>query len=159
MFGTSCRPAKTTQSYLPWSFVFPSPRKKFTTQPTQNDSPSRLPHHRYTDPGADSLIRPHLRINCVDLPEDSCPGRISDHVFAPSRTRISSPLFIVREQRPRIPHIKHNPTRVRPMVQDYPLTRPSPGVNRPSTPPSLHWCEETYPKEESRKTIYFFLFP
>ncbi len=62
-------------------------------QPTQNTSPSRPPHHQYADPGADSLNSPHLRINYSDLGESSCPGRISDHVFTPTRTRIWLPVY------------------------------------------------------------------
>jgi hypothetical protein len=84
-----------------------------------NASPSRLPHHQCADPGTDSLGRPHLRINSADLVEDSCPGQISDPVLAPSRTRISSPPSIAREQRPNVPHTKHNPTCARAMGQDW----------------------------------------
>ncbi len=49
--------------------------------------------------------------------------RIREHLFAPSRTRISRPLPIAREQRPNIPHTKRNPTWASPfaraMGQDY----------------------------------------
>jgi hypothetical protein len=41
--------------------------KKNHPQPTQNTSPSRLPHHQWADPGTDSLISPHLRIKFNQL--------------------------------------------------------------------------------------------
>ncbi len=101
------------------------PTQKNYPQPTQNVSPSRFPHHQCADPGVDSLGRPHLRINCVDIVEDSCPGRIRDHVFESSRTLIPSPLAIERE-RLSVPHTKRNPTCVRAMGQDHPTIYPSP---------------------------------
>jgi hypothetical protein len=95
-------PAKTdpAERALALSLPPPAPPRKKHPQPTQNAFPLRLPHHQCAAPGADSLSSPHLRMNCADLAEDSCPGRISDHVLTPSRTRISSPLPITREQRP-----------------------------------------------------------
>jgi hypothetical protein len=93
MFGDSRRPAKKRlNSTCPRvsSSPPPSPQEKpSTTYPKR--LPSRPPHHQCSDPGADSLVNPHLRINCTDLTEDSCPGRISDHVLSPSRTRFSKP--------------------------------------------------------------------
>jgi hypothetical protein len=49
----------------------PLPPKKNIHNLPKNDSPSRPPHHRCSDPGADSLNSPQLRINCADLAEDS----------------------------------------------------------------------------------------
>jgi hypothetical protein len=39
------------------------------------------------------MSRPHLRINCADPAEDSCPGRITVRVLAPSRTRLFQALL------------------------------------------------------------------
>jgi hypothetical protein len=50
----------------------PGPPKKNIHNLPKNASPSRPPHHQCADPGTDSLSRPHLRINCADLVEDSC---------------------------------------------------------------------------------------
>ena len=93
-------------------------------------------HHQCADPGADALSSPHLRINCADLAAYSSPGRISDHVFAPSRTRISSPLAIAREQRLAIP--TSNATRRVPVQLVRTTRSPAPvrGPTSPSTPPS-----------------------
>ncbi len=121
-------------SDLALSLPPPAPTRKKHPQPTQNTFPSRLPHHQCVAPGADSLSSPHLRMNYADLVEDLYPGRISDHVLVPSRTRISSPPTIAREQRPRIYHTTRNPTCARAMGQDYPLTRPSPGASPPIYP-------------------------
>jgi hypothetical protein len=52
--------------------------------------------------------------------KDSHPKPVSDRALTPSRTRIWSPLAIVREQ-----------------GQDYPFTGPSPGVNPSIYPSSL----------------------
>ena len=136
LFKSAHHPAKPDPAELALALPLPPPRpaqkKPSTTYPKR--LPIRTPNHQCSDPWADSLSSPHLRMNCADLAEDSCPGRISDHVLAPSRTRIQSPPAIAREQRPSISHTKRNPTRARAMGQDYPLTRPSPGANRPIYP-------------------------
>ena len=67
----------------------PPQEKPSTTYP--KTPPIKTPPSPVPDQGADSLGSPHLRIYCADLTEDSCPGRISDHVLAPSRTRFSKP--------------------------------------------------------------------
>ncbi len=45
-------------------------------------NPKTSPHQdfpqQYVSPGIDPMNSRHLWINCVDLTEDSCPGRISD---------------------------------------------------------------------------------
>ena len=91
MFGDSCRPMKKRlSSTCPGVSSSPPPvphEKPSTTYPKRLSS--RPVHHQWVDPGADSLGRSHLRINSTDLTEDSWPGRISDHVLAPSRTRFS----------------------------------------------------------------------
>ena len=130
LFKSARRPAKIEPAERDLTLSLSPPRpdqKKNIHNLPKITFASRLPHHQYTDPGTDSLSSPHLRMNCVDLPEDSCPGRISDHVLTSSRTRISSPPSTAREQRPHVPHTKRNPTCARAMGQDYPLTRPSPG--------------------------------
>ena len=98
LFKSTHHPAKTdpAERALALSLPPPAPPRKKHPQPTQNAFPLRLPHHQCAAPGADSLSSPHLRMNCADLAEDSCPGRRSDYVLAPSRTRISSPPAIAR---------------------------------------------------------------
>jgi hypothetical protein len=130
----ACISETPTAQYIIYN-IRPTQKKTSTTYP-KNVLPSRLPHHQCVDPGADFLNSPHLRMNCADLAEDSGPGRIRDHVLAPSRTRISSPPVITKEQRPSVPHTKHNPSCARAMGQDYPITRPSPGDN-PTIYPSF----------------------
>jgi hypothetical protein len=72
--ASSCE--KTTQQSVPWSFLFPSPTppRKNHPQPTQKRLPIKTSLSPVPDQGADSLGRPHLRINCTDLTEDSSPG-------------------------------------------------------------------------------------
>ena len=90
---------KPTLMNVTQRFLFPpcpSRKKTSTTHPKRlsiktSSSPMNCPRGRF-------LRRPHLRMNCADLTEDSCPGRIIDHVLAPSRTRISRPPDIEREQ-------------------------------------------------------------
>ncbi len=71
----SARPAKLLSNTHPGvPLPLPRPPKKNIHNLPQNASSSRPPHHQCADPGADSLSSPHLRINCADLAEDSCPG-------------------------------------------------------------------------------------
>ncbi len=132
------------------------PQKKIHNLP-KNVSPSRPPHHHY-DPGEDSLNSPHLRINCVDLTEASCPGRIRDHVFVPSRTRISSPSCHRVGTRTCIPYTKLNSTRALAMGQDYPLTRPSPGSHPYIHPPSPALTWRGLPECRIPFRTFLFLF-
>jgi hypothetical protein len=67
------KPTLLNASDLTLSLPPPDPTRKKHPQPTQNDFPSRLPHHQCPDPGADSLSSPHLRMNYADLAEDSYP--------------------------------------------------------------------------------------
>ncbi len=77
----------------------PTPQEKpSTTYPKH--LPIKTSHPQCASPGIDPMIIPHLRINCVDSTGDSCPGRISELVLTPSRTRFSSPLTITRAQGP-----------------------------------------------------------
>jgi hypothetical protein len=63
--------------------------------------PAGISHHQCADPRIDSLGSPHLESKCSGpLHKDSHPKPASDRVLTPSRTRISSPLFTAREQRP-----------------------------------------------------------
>ena len=161
LFKSTHHPAKTdpAERALALSLPPPAPPRKKHPQPTQNAFPLRLPHHQCAAPEADSLSSPHLRMNCADLAEDSCPGRISDYVLAPSRTRISSPPVIARTQRPSISHTKCNPTCACAMGQDYPLTRPSPGANRPIYPSFPALASRSLPEGRIPKSHEsFFLY-
>ena len=63
------------------------PKKKIHNHPKRlliKTSP-----HQCADPGIDPMGIPHLRINCADPAEDSCPGRITVLVLVSSRTRLS----------------------------------------------------------------------
>jgi hypothetical protein len=64
------------------------------------------------------LNSPHLRINCEDPTEYSCPGRISDHVLTSSTKWVRT---------------------IRSLV-------PVRGTTPPSIPLSLHWCQNFDPK-------------
>ena len=84
------------------------------------------------------MISPHLRINCTDPVEDSCPGRITVLVLASSRTLLSKlschctgTVSVV------FPQTNATATRVHTMDQSYPLIRPGPGSNPSIYPPFL----------------------
>ncbi len=47
--------------------------KKNHPQPTQKRLPIKTSPHQYVTPGIDPMRSPHLRINCADPAEDSCP--------------------------------------------------------------------------------------
>jgi hypothetical protein len=98
-------------------------------------------------------------MNCADLEEDSCPGRISDPVLAPSR-HASQASCHRGTQRPSISHTKRNPTCAPAMGQDYPLTRPSPGANRPIYPSFPALASRSLPEgriPKSHESFFFFL--
>ena len=160
LFKSAHHPAKTdpAERDLSLSLPPPAPPRKKHPQPTQNDFPLRLPHHQCAAPGADSLSSPHLRMNCADLAEDSCPGRISDHVLAPSR-HASHASCHRGTQRPSISHTKRNPTCAPAMGQDYPLTRPSPGANRPIYPSFPALASRSLPEGRIPKSHESFFFP
>jgi hypothetical protein len=85
----------------PSQFLFPCPappRKKSTTHP--KTSPHEISHHQCTYPDIDPIDKPPS-INPVNwtTANDSYPQLASDRVLTPSRTCISSPLVIAREQR------------------------------------------------------------
>jgi hypothetical protein len=104
----------------------------------------------WTDPIHESTVRTSQRISVPDEKVTMCLCR-QEYT---SKTLLSS----CGKQRQSFP--TPNVTR-RVSVQLTRTTR-SPatvrGPTRPSTPPSPHWCEEVYPKAESPKSIYFFLF-
>jgi hypothetical protein len=57
-------------NYSTWPGVplpLPRPPKKKIHNLPKNVSPSRLPHHQYDDPGADSLNSSYLRINWLEV--------------------------------------------------------------------------------------------
>ena len=97
-------------------------------------------------------------MNCADLVEDSCPVRISDHVLAPSRTRIQVLLPSRGHNDQAFP--TPNATRRVPAQWARTTRPPAPvrGPTAPSTPRSPHWRQEDYPKAGFRKTMKgFFL--
>ena len=121
-------------------FPSPDPPKKKTNNPPENASPSTS-HHQCA-PGIDPIGKPPSA-NPVHRThaQDSHPKPASDRALTPSRTRISSPLAIAREQRRArsntLPRRNATATCARAMGQDYPSTGPSPGANPPIYPSSL----------------------
>ena len=136
MFGNSRRPAKTTQQYVPWSFLFPSPRKTIHNLPKNASSsrplePTCWPRDRFhgQPPFTNQLQRTSV--------DDSHPEPADDRVLPPSSTLISSPL-VSRGHNDRDTHPPNvTATCPRAMGQDYPTTGPSPGVNPTIYPSSL----------------------
>ena len=123
-------------------FLFPSPappRKKSTTHP--KCLPIKSPITRAL-PGIDPIGKPPSA-NPVHRThaKDSHPKPANDNALTPSRTRMSSPLAIAREQRRarsnKLPRRNATATCARAMGQDYPSTGPSPGANPPIYPSSL----------------------
>ena len=118
----------------------PSPPEKTSTFYPKT-SPLNF-HHQCGDPRIDPIGKPPFA-NPVHRThaEDSHPKLGSDRALTPSRTRISSPLAITREQRRarsnNLPRRNATATRARAMGQDYPPTGPSPGANPPIYPSSL----------------------
>ena len=125
LFKSTHHPAKTdpAERVLALSLPPPAPTRKKHPQPTQNALPLNLPHHQCAAPGADSLSSPHLRMNCADLAEDSCPGRIKRPRVSTVKTRISS-LLPSRDTT-----TKHFPHQTQPDVC------PCNGTGLPSHPP------------------------
>jgi hypothetical protein len=108
LFERVCRPAKTTQQFLPLHFLFPSPVSPRKKHP-----------------------RPTQRL----VTKDSRPNPGSDRVLTPSRGRISRPLATVILQNKHLGANTPPPSAIRSCVhamdQGYPLTGPSPGDNPP----------------------------
>jgi len=84
----------------------------------------------------------------------------SDRALTSSRTRISSPLVIVREERRvcsnNLPRRNATATRARAMDQDYPTTGPSPGANPTIYPSSLPRASGNLFSDISPKSHGFF---
>jgi hypothetical protein len=84
----------------------------------------------------------------------------SDRALTSSRTRISSPLVIVREERRacsnNLPRRNATATRARAMGQDYPTTGPSPGANPTIYPSSLPRASGNLFSDISPKSHGFF---
>ena len=118
----------------------PSVEKKHP-RPTQKRLPSGF-HHQCADPRIDPIGKPPSA-NPVHRThaKDSHPKPANDNALTPSRTRMSSPLAIAREQRRarsnKLPRRNATATCARAMGQDYPSTGPSPGANPPIYPSSL----------------------
>ena len=72
-----------------------------------------------------TMISPHLRINCADPTEDSCPGRITVCVLVSSRTRLSKLSYhCTGTVTVTFPQTNTTATRARTMDQSYPLIHP-----------------------------------
>ncbi len=110
----SCHPAQTSQQHVTWSSSShpPTPPRK---KPSDHNLPETSP---YQISGIDPMDRPFKK--------DSHPEPASDRGLTQSRTRISIPLVITREQRPwrvpprkwlnvirgsRSPHLESHPTK------------------------------------------------
>ena len=105
------------------------------------------------------MSNPHLRINCTDPPEDSCPGRIREIVLAPSRIRLSKPSCHRSDTTTvTFPQTNASATRVRTMGQSYPPIRLGPEVNPPIYPPFLVPSRRGLPKVRIPKSHLFFSF-
>jgi hypothetical protein len=125
-------------------FLVPSPappRKISTTHPKM--SPHQIFHHQCASPGIDPIdktpsVNPVHRTHA----KDAHPKPANDHTLTSSRTRLSSPLVISREQRRtrsnRLPRRNTTATCVHTMGQDYPFTGLARGVTRTSIPPPFH---------------------
>ncbi len=119
----------------------------------------RLSPHQCTAPGIDPMINPHLRINCTDPVEDSCPGRITVRVLAPSRTLLSKLSCHSTDTASVVfPQTNGTATRARTMGQSYPLIRPGPGANPPIHPPFLVPTRRGLPEDRILKLHFFFSF-
>jgi len=158
----SRRPAKTSRQSCPGVPLTRPPQKKTSTFYPKT-SPLNF-HHQCDDPRIDPIGKPPFA-NPVPRThgKDSHPRLASDRVLTPSRTRISSPLAIAREQRPscsnNLPGRNATATRVRAMGQDYPPTGPSPGANPSIYPSSLPWASGNLFSDISPKSHgFFFLY-
>jgi hypothetical protein len=121
---------------LEFPLPLPQPPKKITIHNLSQTSPYQISHHQCAYPGIDSIDSPHPRIQCIrPLEKVSHPEPSTEHVLTSSRTRISIPLVILREQRPWCSPSPPSATRscVRAMGHDY----PSPGTNPTIYPSSL----------------------
>ncbi len=93
-----------------------------------------LQGHRYLEP-------PILGVQPFERQVSTHPKLASDHSLTSSRTCISNPLVIAREERRacsnNLPRRNATVTLARGMGQDYPPTGPSPGTNPTIYPSSL----------------------
>ncbi len=162
----SRRPVKTSRQSCPGvPLPLPLPPQKKTSTFYPKTSPLNF-HHQCADPRIDPIGKPPF-VNPVHRThgKDSHPKLVNDRVLTTSRTRISSPLAIAREQRQassnNLPRRNATVTRARAMGQDYPPTVPSPGANlrvRPSIPPPFHGHQETCSQTFPPRVMDFF-FP
>ena len=159
--ASSCENASTV---VPWSSSSPPPpppEKNIHVLP-KNVS-HQVSHHQCADPRIDPIGKPPSA-NPVHRThaKDSHPKLASDRALTPSRTRISSPPAIAREERRacsnNLPRRNATATRARAMGQDYPLTGPSPGANPPIHPSSLPRASGNLFSDISPKSHGFFFF-
>ncbi len=148
------------QSYPGVPLPLPRPTQKKTSTFYPKTSPLNF-HHQCADPRIDPIGKPPFA-NPVHRThvKDSHRKLTSDRALTPSRTRISSPLAITREQRrvcsKNLPRRNATATRARAMGQDYPLTDPSPGANPTIYPSSLPRASGNLFSDISPKSHGFF---
>jgi hypothetical protein len=147
---------------VPWCSSSPPPPPPEKKHPRLYPKTSPLSfHHQCSDPRIDPIGKPPFA-NAVHRThaKDSHPRPASDRALTSSRTRISSPLAIEREQRRAcsnsLPRRNTTATRARAMGQDYPLTGPSPGANPPIYPSSLPRASGSLFSNISPKSHGFF---
>jgi hypothetical protein len=138
----------------------PPPPQEKNPQPTQKRLPIKTSPHQCAAPGIDPMRSPHLRINCADPTEDSCPGRITVCVLASSRTRLSNlSCHCTDTASVAFPQTNATATRAHTMDQSYLLIRPGPGVNPPIYPPFLAPGRRGLPEDRIPKDHLFFSYP
>ena len=115
-------------------------------------------HVSDTDPGADSLSSPHLRMNCADLAEDSWPGRIKRlRVSTVKNTHLKPSCHRTRNNN----HTTHAVACPR-NGPGIPPTGPSPGADPPIYPSSLPLASgnplsNIFPKNHEFFVFFMFL--
>jgi hypothetical protein len=146
-----------------WSSSSPSrPPQKKTSTFYPKTSPLNF-HHQCADPRIDPIDKPPFANPVYRTHvKDSHPKLASDRSLTPSRTHMSRPLAIAREQRRacsnNLPRRNATATRARAMGQDYPPTGPSPGANPSIYPSSLPRASGNQFSDISPKSHGFF-FP
>ncbi len=141
------------------SSSLPPPLQEKNPQPTQKRLPIKTSPHQCDALGIDLMSSPHLRINCADPGEDSCPGRINVHVLSPSRVSSKLSCHCTGTVTVVFPGQTNTTTTcVRTMDQSYPLIHPGPGANPPIYPPFLTPARRGLPEARIPKDHSFFSF-